>query len=390
MKAERGISAEGDSFLEHLNRGSDLLAAGELSQAREALEEAVSLRPEDPKALSLLGLCCFKLEELDEAASIYTSLAHDNPLDVTLHVNLGLVELKRGRPAAAIRALEVAVNLAPDHRRAHNYLGLAFYEHGEIARAREAFLQAGAEAMVEKMDLALREQAAEASEASAPAPAPAAEGGEGALEAVPELQAFCDGLRLYWPRGAPFAVEPAGAALDFAAGIYTRLDGLVVARGNTSWEPVRKRFRGELTGKSFGSGAEQVFHGTGGGQLIVTAQLTPDAPPRLFTPVRLTEDFYVVESRLFAFEEPLDFENGRVAGPRSGIDLNLVRLRGEGHVLLVTPRSIRTEAIYGNESIRLPKEGLVGWAGPITPRLLEGPGSAWVDLTGEGSVLLLA
>src|SRR5690606_35588351 len=119
-------------------------------------------------------------------------------------------------------------------------------------------------------------------------------------------------------------------ALDFASGIYTRLDGLIVARGNTTFEPVRKRYRGELTGKSFGSGAEQVFHGTGGGQLIVAAQLTPTEPPRLFTPVRLSEDFYVVESRLFAFEEHLDFENGRVAGPRSGLDLHLVRLRGDG------------------------------------------------------------
>ena len=122
----------------------------------------------------------------------------------------------------------------------------------------------------------------------------------------------------------------------------------------------------------------------------MTAQLTPDGPLRLFTPLRIREDFYVVESRLFAFEEHLDFENGRVTGPRNGLDLNLVRLRGQGHVLLVTPRSIRTEAIYGNESVRLPKDGLVGWAGPITPRLLEGPGSAWVELTGEGSVLLLA
>src|SRR5690606_40887735 len=148
MRAERDLAAEGDSFLELLNRGSNLLASGELAQAKEALEAAVELRPKDPKALSLLGLCCFKLEELDRAASIYTALAHDNPLDVTLHVNLGLVELKRGRPTAAIRALEVAVNLAPDHRRAHNYLGLAYYENGEIERAREVFLKRSEERRV--------------------------------------------------------------------------------------------------------------------------------------------------------------------------------------------------------------------------------------------------
>jgi len=382
MKADRGFADETDQFLELLNRGSDLFAAGELAQAREALEAAVALRPKDPKANSLLGLCYFKLDELDRAAEIYTALVHDNPLDVTLHVNLGLVELKRGRPAAAIRALEVAVNLAPEHRRAHNYLGLAYYENGEIERAREAFLKAGAHAMVEKMEAALRERSEgrEWGEAAA----------DSGVEAVPSLAELCESLRLYWPRGAPFAVEAAGVALDFASGIYTRLDGLIVARGNTTFEPVRKRYRGELTSSSFGSGARQVYHARGGGQLIIAAQLSPSEPPRLFTPVRLSEDFYVVEACLFAFEERLDFENGRVAGPRSGLDLHLVRLRGEGHALLVTPRSIRTEAIYGNECVRLPVEGLVGWTGPITPRLLDGPAGAWVELTGEGSVLLLA
>lgn len=385
MRSEKtGAAAEGDAFLHRLHRGSDLLAAGDLDDARSELEAAVALRPKDPKAVSLLGLCYFKLEELDRAAAIYTDLAHDNPLDVTLHVNLGLVELKRHRPQAAIRALEVAVNLAPDHRRAHNYLGLAYSELGEFSKARDAFLRAGADSMVEKMERAMES-------AGQPGVETSAAGGEepGPPSALP-LSELLESLRLYWPRGAPYAVEPAGAALDFASGIYTRLDGLVVARGATSWEPVRKKFRGELTGKSFGSGAGQVWRGTGAGQLIVSAQPSISGPSRLFFPIRISEDVYLVEERLFSFEEHLDFENGRVAGPRGGSDLHLVRLRGEGHLLLVTPRSIRTEAIYGNESVRLPLEGLVGWIGPITPHVLEGPGTAWVELTGEGSILLLA
>lgn len=384
---KRASLAESDRFLEHLNRGSDLLAGGDLEAALTALEQAVALREKDPKAMSLLGLCYFKLERLDQAATIYSGLAHDNPLDVALHVNLGLVELKRGHPEAAIRALEVAVNLAPEHRRAHNYLGLAYSEHGELAKARQAFVQAGADAMVEKMDRALREQGAATPAGSTPE---AASGEEEGPTPIPTLEELTEGLRLYWPRGAPFAVEPAGAALDFTGGIYTRLDGLVVSRGATRWEPVRKRFRGEITSKSFGAGPEQIWHGTGGGQLIISAQLSLQEAPRLFSAFALRGDVYLIEERLFAFEDHLDFENGRVAGPRSGADLHLVRLRGEGHVLLVTPRSIRTEAIYGNESVRLPIGGLVGWAGPITPHLQEGPGAPWVELTGEGSVFLLA
>ena len=62
------------------------------------------------------------------------------------------------------------MELAPDHAKAHNYLGLALAQAGEYGRAREAFLHAGSEAMAEKMARAL---AVDRTSRPAPSAAPA-------------------------------------------------------------------------------------------------------------------------------------------------------------------------------------------------------------------------
>src|SRR2546425_497828 len=52
-------------------------------------------------------------------------------------------------------AAKQALDLAPDHQKAQNYLGLALAQKGELARAREWFLKSGNEAMAERMRQAL-------------------------------------------------------------------------------------------------------------------------------------------------------------------------------------------------------------------------------------------
>lgn len=389
-----GAQAPADAeFVRSLHEGSDQLAAGDVPAARRALERAVELRPKDPKARGLLGLCYFKLGLLDEADGLYAGLVRENPFDVTLHVNLGLVQIKSGRHDAAIRTLEIATGLAPEHRRAQNYLGLAYAQSGNPVKAREAFLRAGSAAQVLEMDRLIAEANGAKRTQTAPflgalpQEPPPPEGHE-APQGAQSLAEFTRATRLFWPRGSPFAVDEGGVAIDFSAGIFTRVDGLVAARGDTGWIPLRKRFAGRVIDRPFGSGARQMWHATGGGQLLVSSHL--DGKGRCFTAIRLEEDAYLVEERLFAFEESIDAENGRVPG--RGLDLPLVRLRGDGHLLVVSERALRSEPIFGNESLRVPLSGLVGWTGPLTPRLLamfDGPEGTWVELTGQGDVLLL-
>lgn len=144
-----------EEFLGHLYRGGDLLAAGKVIEAKDHLERAFQLNPKNEKAQNLLGLSYFKLGLFDRAAEIYEALVRENPVDPTLRVNLGLVYLKGNDLGRAIRELETATDLEPEHGKAQSYLGLALAQNGDYARAREHFKLAGSEAMVEKMTRAL-------------------------------------------------------------------------------------------------------------------------------------------------------------------------------------------------------------------------------------------
>ncbi|RKH54570.1 tetratricopeptide repeat protein, partial [Corallococcus aberystwythensis] len=161
-----------EEFLQQLHRGGELLGAGKVTEAKDFLERAHQLQPRHEKAQNLLGLTYFKLGLFDRAAELYEMLVRDNPVDPTLRVNLGLVYLKTNALQRAAREFETATDLAPDHKKAHNYLGLTFAQMGEYGRAREHFLLSGSDAMAEKMSRAIAGEAYSRPPA-APAPAPA-------------------------------------------------------------------------------------------------------------------------------------------------------------------------------------------------------------------------
>lgn len=430
-----------DEFQARLERGSSLLGAGDAGAARAELRAALSLNPEDPGARGLLAQAEFRMGEYESAARIYDGLVHDHPSDPSLHVNLGLVHLKAGRLDEAIRAFRDACDLAPDHRKARSYLGLALARRGEPAAAREEFLRAGEEAMVRKMDRLLEEAARAAAEEPQPsvvgprpdgevdelaevaagglarleideqpfAPAPESEAEEGwqaegppaeplppgtpgllppPLARIPALATFIELARLPSPPEGPFSTGSFGAAVEVRGGMFTRLDGVYAARGGLHFEPVRKRFRGRELEATFGEGARQLFRAVGRGSLLVSPE-DPAGGSRTLAAVHLTEEeAFFCEGPVFAFDESLDHENGRLSGTPA--DLALVRLRGTGHVLLATPRRIRTLPVVG-EPLRVPADRLVGWVGSLVPRLLPfgagaGPG---VELEGDGDVLLV-
>lgn len=154
-KGTREPGPADEEFLQQLQRGSELLGAGKVTEAKSFLERAHQLQPRHEKAQNLLGLTYFKLGLFDRAADLYEMLVRDNPVDPTLRVNLGLVYLKTNALQRAAREFETATDLAPDHKKAHNYLGLTFAQMGEYGRAREHFLLSGSDAMAEKMSRAI-------------------------------------------------------------------------------------------------------------------------------------------------------------------------------------------------------------------------------------------
>lgn len=193
---------------------------------------------------------------------------------------------------------------------------------------------------------------------------------------------------LEWPEGTPYGVGAEAVSIHFPAEIHTRLDGLVAARGDTAWMPVFKRFRGKNTDRTFGTGPRQMWRASGAGQLLFSCQGA--AGNRSFLPIWVESEAYLVEDRVFSFEDSFDFENGRLPGQAR--DLHLVRLQGAGQVLLVSERGVRAERLSGEDCLSLPVSGLIGWTGALAPRLVsaeEGPAIPWIELVGEGIVLLL-
>jgi hypothetical protein len=189
-------------------------------------------------------------------------------------------------------------------------------------------------------------------------------------------------------QGGGFAIGASEVLIHVHGEVLTRLDGLVASWGSVTMKPELKRFRGKATDKPFGDGSRRMLRATGEGRFVVSRE------GRTFTALELgDEPAYFREETLFAFEETILFENGRVPS-KGGADLHLVHLRGHGKLLLVTHGPPRSVDVQRGEALRIPMDQLVGWHGPlIQPRLVpiveEAPelGVA-LELAGEGRALI--
>ena len=140
-----------DDFLFHLARGSELLQDNRVLEAKEALEKALTMQPEDAKGQDLLGAVYFRLGLYPRAIQIYEGLEGQFPSAVSIKVNLALCYLKTGQPEPARRVLRDVVNLNPEHKRAWGYLGLALQKLGELEQAQIAFERGGRLTMARKV-----------------------------------------------------------------------------------------------------------------------------------------------------------------------------------------------------------------------------------------------
>src|ERR1700722_13954395 len=136
-----------EDFLFHLYRGSELLQENRVLEAKEELEFALTMQPSDPKGQDLLGAVYFRLGLYPRAIQIYENLEAAFSSDASIKVNLALCCLKTGQPEQARRALQDAVRIHPEHKRAWGYLGLSLQKLGELEQAQIAFERGGQELM---------------------------------------------------------------------------------------------------------------------------------------------------------------------------------------------------------------------------------------------------
>ena len=99
------------------------------------------------------------------------------------------------------------------------------------------------------------------------------------------------------------------------------------------------------------------------------------------------EGVYLREERIFAFEESIAFENGRLTGDH-GVALDLVNLKGAGRALVQLEGTLKAMPIPAGAPMLVPLNRLVGWFGYVTPRVVAFAAQGAVELTGEGFALL--
>jgi uncharacterized protein (AIM24 family) len=121
----------------------------------------------------------------------------------------------------------------------------------------------------------------------------------------------------------------------------------------------------------------------GRGRMVVSAR------GARFTLLALADDIlYLREPVLFAFEESLAWESGRIPGGGSE-GARVVQFRGHGRVVLRTERPIYT--LKTEEApMFVEQAALLGWIGRVVPKQVHGDAgpAAYIECSGEGVLIL--
>ena len=100
--------------------------AGDLAEARQALERAVQIDPTFTRARTELAEVLEEAEDFQAAAAAYRELSRSSPNDVSLHFRLAVAVRKAGLIDEAISEYQAAVRLDPSLSEAHYNLAVLY------------------------------------------------------------------------------------------------------------------------------------------------------------------------------------------------------------------------------------------------------------------------
>ena len=123
-----------------LLRASSLEEAGRWPEARQNLQQALAIAPEQPLLLNFLGYGQLERgEQLDAAEALIRKASELAPEDASITDSLGWAQYKRGKLAEAVVTLQRAAEKDPDQAEIHEHLGDALYKSGRKFEARFAW-----------------------------------------------------------------------------------------------------------------------------------------------------------------------------------------------------------------------------------------------------------
>jgi len=139
------VPASNDEYSVHLNKGRDLLNAGELTDAIAELSIALSLQPKSSEAMNVLGVA-YEAKGLRRMAleSFKAAVEADNDNPDYLN-NYGFLLFKNNDLDEATKVLKRAAKVSPNDPRIWNNLGLVQSQRGKFDDAFKSFARAGGE-----------------------------------------------------------------------------------------------------------------------------------------------------------------------------------------------------------------------------------------------------
>ena len=129
------IENNADCWLAHYNLGLLLADRGEIDEAIDHYQIALTVRPDFGEARNNLGLALAGRGRFDEAIAQYRKALEVRPDHVQVHDNLGLALAARGQTGEAMAEYRRALDLAPGDAEAHINLGMALENLGRADEA---------------------------------------------------------------------------------------------------------------------------------------------------------------------------------------------------------------------------------------------------------------
>jgi tetratricopeptide (TPR) repeat protein len=143
----REMLAEGPDYRVYVGLGKNLIQAGDLDGAEEALREAIKMTPDNVQAYYFLSKLFWARAEqqayknetrnlYDRAAAAARKALAQKPDHALAHVLLGLSLRRLGLREEGLASLRTAVQCGPDLPDPHLYLGEALADEGQESEAR--------------------------------------------------------------------------------------------------------------------------------------------------------------------------------------------------------------------------------------------------------------
>ena len=118
-----------------LQRGLEFFGRGEYGAASRVFTQAAENGVAKPQLFNNLGLCYYRLSELEEATRNFKKALDLDPDYARAHFNMGLVRQRLGDDSEALRAFGRAIEFDPNYAKAHYRLGSTLVRLGRPEEA---------------------------------------------------------------------------------------------------------------------------------------------------------------------------------------------------------------------------------------------------------------